>query len=395
MGNLKFLIFTMIVLSQIPLTVAQDSLQKETASGIASLDLLISRVDNYWRLLDERKKLQAMEYIIPSDREQFINRSTPLFSEPRIKTLQFPEDRTHVVVTVIVKRLIPFGPVDWPVVETWIFEKDNWYLNLPRASMPSIGNPKKPIAPLTPEQKETEKRKLKEMLRFEKTALDFGRVRQESQVLLSLKYSLDGTEPVRVSINSAPGIKIQGLKDQSLTPGNNRELTIPVPAMDYDGVVNENISITAHWNGVDVPFEFTLRGFVQASVSALPRILRFNSDKGETEREIVVRNNTKSIIELKSLKSDSEDLMVEPLPAKVRPGKQLTMKVKQVRNVSQRNVTHNLEIVLAKSVDNKTSLALTAILNATEETLDGLNPPVITPEIQELIRKNKIALPNR
>jgi hypothetical protein len=395
MRNPKLLIFIFIFLGLIPRTIAHDSLQHETATGTASLDLLVSRVDNYWKLLKERKKLQAMEYILASDREQFANESTPPFSEPRLKTFQFSDNRNHVFVTVIVKRMIPAGPVDWPVVEEWRFENDNWYRDLPRASMPNLRNLKTPMAPLTAEQREAEARKLKEMLRFERSVLDFGKIKQHSEISLSLKYSLEGTEPLRVSIKSAPEIMIQGLKDQNLTPGSNQELTIPVPAMDYDGVVNENIVITAHRNGVDVPFEIALKGFVQTSISALPRILRFNSAKGEMEKEIVVRNNTKSKIELKSFFSESEALAVEPLPAKILPGKQLTLKVKQVRSVSQRNAAHNLEIVLAKPVDNRKSLALTAILNATEGMPGGMDAPVITPEIQELIRKNKITLPNR
>lgn len=395
--NSKALAFLIILLCLTPLVAAQGSLQTNSEPAKASLDLLVSRIDNYWKLLLEGKKLQAAEYVAPSDREKFVNRQFPSFSEPRLKSLEFSAgDRTRAQVVVTVKRILPIGPMEWPVGGEWIFDADTWYLHLAPASLPLFaGQLRKSEAPLDANQIEAEKRELKTLLQFEKSVLDFGTIRQESKILLNLRYTLTGNEPVGFAIkNAAPGTKIQGLKEQNLSPGKLQELTILVPASGYDGAVNEPIVLAARRHGVEVPFEFSLQGLVYVPVSVVPRILRFSLDKGEREKEILVRNNSKSILELKPLASETDAIAVEPLPATIRPGKQLAMKVRQARAVHQHNVSQNLEIIFSKAVDNQTSINLTVVLNAVEEKPGKIdNPPAMTPQIQELIRKNQITLP--
>lgn len=378
----------------ISLAIAQDSPPTETEPAGASLDLLVSRVNSYWKLLQGGKRMEAEEFITPSDRERFRNATIPPFSDPRLKSLEFSVARTRVFVTINVKRML-LGAMDWPVVDQWIFENDNWYRAVPKGASPMFATQKKTRTPLSAEEIEAEKNQLREMIQFEKSVLDFGTVQQESRIFLTLKYSLKSDAPLRTKINSPQGIKIQGLKDQYLVPGQNRELTILVPAQDYDGSVAEKIVLTVRHHEVEVPFEITLKGFVKAEISALPRILRFNDSKGETEKEILIRNHTKSPLVLKSLFSDSDVITVEPLPVTIKAGKQMTMKVRQVRSLAQANASLNLEIVFAKPVANISSLKLTAIINAKDEKPAAPNAPAITPEIQDLIRKNQFPLPKR
>lgn len=390
----KSLISAIAILCLIPCTFSQNSLQTENVNVKASLDLLVSRISEYWKLMATGKKLQAEEFIVESDREQFRNNSTPSFSKPRLKSLEFSDDKTRVFVTVTISRVTyPTGRMDWPVVGEWTFEKNSWYYNLPSPTLPMFTGRKKPKTTLSADKIEAETRKLKEILRFKNTVLDFGNIRQESRVDVKIKYSLEGTEPVYVTLNAPSGTMLRGLENQSLVPGKDRELTLWMPVLDYDGSVNEHIFIVAHRNRVQVPFEITLKGFVQVPISALPRFLRFNFKKGETEKEVVVRNNTNSAVELKSLSKESDLLTVEPLPATVPPGKQLTLKIRQVRDVSKINDIRSLEIVLAEPVENKKSLIVTAILNVPENPAAA--PPAITPEIQQLIRKNQMQIPER
>jgi hypothetical protein len=399
--NLKAIasLIVLVFLCLMQLSAAQSSPQTNAGSAQASLDLLVSRIDNYWKLLLESKKLQAAEFVAPSDRERFANRQVPSFSEPRLKSVEFSnDDRTTAQVVVTVKRILPFGPMEWPVGGQWVFDTDNWYLRVPLSSPPMFSELlQKFQVPLDANQIEAEKRERKNMLRFEKSVLDFGTVRQGSRISLSLKYTLTGNEAVRIDIKDGPpGIKIQGMKEQNLIPGKLQELSILAPTSDYDGAVNERVVLATYRYGVEVPFEFSLQGFVYTPVSVTPKGLRFIWAKGEREKEFSVRNNSKSTLELKSLISKTNLIAVEPLPATIQPGQQLAMKVRQVGNVQQRNVIQDLEIVFSKPVDDMESLRLAVLLNAVEEMPRNIDEaPAVTPQIQELIRKNQVILPKR
>jgi hypothetical protein len=383
-----FFIFTLFFL---PMTTVASAESK------ASLDRLVSRVDSYWKLLLEGKKSQAAAYVAPSKREEFLVRTVPQFSNPRLMSLELSEDRTEAKVTVTIRRPLPhpFDELDWRVKENWVFEKKNWYLLPETAFIPIQRGAATPSTQFNAEQIEAVKRELRQMLHFEESVLDFGTINQGTPIDVKLKYTLAGNEPLAVSIRSSvPDLRILGLSGQSLLPGKMNVLTVEIPSEHYDGDVNERMDLVVPRQGVEVPFEFTVKGHVYVPVSLVPRLLQFDS-KGEREKTILVRNNSKKILKIKSFFSEINAVSIESLPATIPPGQQLHLKVKQIREVTRSNLRDNLSIAFAEPVDGETHLRLAVVFNPSKKEGDNTENPAAGADIQELIRKNQINLPKR
>jgi hypothetical protein len=361
---------------------------KESAAQKPSLDLLVERIDNFWNLILQRKRLQAAEYVDPSVREKFVEQSVSPFSDPTLKSLELSADRTEANVVVTIKRSSPIGSgiVNLPVTERWSFKSGNWYLQLDPVAMPFSGDKRQAA---TEEQEEAENRELRGMLRFEPATLDFGSVRQGEPVSLSLGYSLAGNEslPVRVE-RSTPYLKIQGLKSPLLLPGKHQNFTINLTTEQFDGNVLEHITVTVRWKTASVDFRIPVKGFVTAPISVIPRHLRLNSGNENREKEIVVRNNTSSTLELQSFSNASGVIEVEPLPVVIPAGRQHSLKVKQIREVGNPETPEILNIALAQPIDKIYSLNVTVVLDAVEQKHGLQYDPAKDPGLQEQIQKN-------
>lgn len=355
-----------------------------------SLDSLLERVNAYWNLLAAGKKLEAMEFVGQEGRETFISTQSPKFSEPRVSGLELAPNGMEVFVTVTVKRLLPpiTTPMDWPVTEKWMFHLGNWFVAMAKPSFPFATGPatgKTP--PLMPEEVERRKKVIRNALQFQTAVLDFGTVRQGKTAHLSLKYRLDGYQAMDVGFrNIPPDLFILGLAGSKLPAGRSQAVEMQLVTQNYEGSVKEGFALVVRHQEVEVPFEFTLQGSVYTPVSVLPRVLRFL--RAEREKEIVVRNNTRSEVRVESVASESGGFKVEPLPQALVPGKETRLKIIHHVSNSQPNYQEVLALVFSTPVEGMAELSLPIVLNYVEQKRKTV--PELTPaEIQKLIRESK------
>jgi hypothetical protein len=336
----------------------------------ASLDTLVSRVDGYWNALLQKKKGQAAEYVTAADRDKFYSSNLPSFSNPHLKSLEFSDDRKEAMVTVIVARLTPFGAkIDWPVTDRWRFEKGNWYRKVPdksRTILPGLEKKGESAG----EDTEALKNDVRKLLIIENTVLDFGTVRENTPLQLSLKYTLGGKEPMSAIIDTPAGFGVEGGIEPVLNPGGH-ELRIIVPTWQLDGVVNEHIVMTVRKLGATVPFDIEVKGNVYVPVFIAPKMLKFQRE--ENEKEVRIRNNSKSDLELLSVYSETRQVMIQPIPATVLPGQEIMLKVKLSKESAslRPNQADNLTISFTKPVDGVNFLSLSVILNAADAGKKG------------------------
>ena len=359
-----------------------------------SLDHLLTRVEQYWKLLSARKVVQAGEYVSRTLREDFLARGIPRFSDPHISALDLTGDPTEVTVTVLVERALPppLGVMKWPVKQRWVFEEDDWYVH-PTAPLMPVQNNAGTHGPSNTGQLDKQEQDLHRILRFEQTTIDFGTVRQGDYAPIILKYTLEGNESITLTFEKMPlDFRIPGLKQRSLRlmPGKLQELKIEMATRKYDGAVEKDMILVAHQENAEASFEFTVKGFVYVPVSHSPRILRFT--KGNLEKEITVRNNTKSALEIVSFLSESKIITAEPIPTTILPGQELRIHVKQIREINGTNLYDNLVFHFAEPIDGMGVLRLTAVMNYQEEE-PAKDDPIDHREIQELIKKNTPSIP--
>ncbi|MDM7997374.1 MAG: hypothetical protein QUT30_17025 [Acidobacteriota bacterium] len=362
-----------------------QSAKKTVSLAKPSLDLLAARVDGYWKLLLERKKTQASAYVLPEHRDRFLDLTIAKFSDPRLKSLEPSEDRTEAKAVVTIKRVLPFGEMDWPVTATWVFKSNNWYLKLDTNSMPDEKTPPPPGKI----KLEAEKYELQKRLRFEQSTLDFGMVPRGDSVSLALKYTLDGEEEIYAKINASnPAIKVQGLSNRRLLPGKSMELTVVIPTRIYEGIVYESIDLVARRSGAEAPFKFVVQGFVYVPVTFNPKILRLNPNSDAREKELLIRNNSRSMLEIQSISSPSGALELEPMPVTIPSGRQMALKLKQVREVEKANTAEKLILKFAQPVEDVAALEIPVVLNSADSR-DGLIQDLLAdPGIQKQIQEN-------
>jgi hypothetical protein len=341
-------------------------------------------------LLVAGKKLDAVEFVDRETRETFLSRQTPQFSEPRVSGLELATNDTEVLVTVTVKRLLPpiTMPTEWPVREKWMFHSGKWFVTIEKSSFPFVtGSATGKIPPLMPEEVERRKKAIRNMLQFQTPVLDFGAVRQGKTPPLSLKYRLDGDQAMDVGFrNVPPDLFILGLAGSKLPPGRSQAIEMKLVTQNYDGSVKEAFTILVRHQEVEVPFEFILQGFVYTPVSILPRVLRFLRD--EREKEIVVRNNSRSEVRVESIASQSNGFKVEPLPQTLAPGKETRLKLIRLVSNPEPNYNEVLALIFSAPVEGMAELSLPIVLNYVEQKKKTI--PDLTPaDIEKLIRQSK------
>jgi hypothetical protein len=329
-----------------------------------SLDALVTRAGAYWGLLAKGEKSRALEYVRPQSRDNYLNRQNPAFSEPRVTDLELSQNPAEVWVTVKVKRVLPLipTPVDWPVKEKWVFEGGKWLavITISPDKFARVTGPKRGMPAASSEEDEKKRQAIRDALRFDNDQVEFGAVRQGEHIPIELKYSLTGSEAVTWKLAGAPrGLARNVASGRELKPGEGQKIDLSLQTQELEGEIAETFTILAVSAGLEVPYEFSIRGHVYAPLSISPRSLKFL--KGETAKEVVLKNNSKSAIQILSAKAT--DLDVQPLPQTIAPGAEYKVTVRL--KLKSYGTNHLAEIALrfAEPVDGVKSATLTVTVN--------------------------------
>ena len=328
-----------------------------------SLDDLVTRASAYWELLAKGQRSKAVEYVQPLTREVFLDRQTPAFSEPRVARLDLSETPDEVWVTVKVKRILPLipTPVDWPVKEKWVHEGGKWVVVITKSDEKFARvNEAQPRAPATNPDQEKKLESIREKLHFENNKIDFGTVRRGAQVPIELQYRLTGNDTMAWKLKDLPRWltrKMSGSKD--LAPGEGQKIELSLLTQELEGEISETFTIMAGNAGVEAPYEFSIHGYVYTPVSISPRPLKFL--RGETANEVVLKNNSRSPIQLISAKAAGFE--VEGLPQTIAPGAECRLSVKLKFRSYGTNYGGEITLRFAEPVDGIESIALPVIVN--------------------------------
>jgi hypothetical protein len=376
---------------------ATQNVQKQSSAGARSaaptsavrpsLDLLKARVNEYWSLLARDRKSEALQYVEPSLHADFKAWSLPPFSEPRITTLALSPKAAEVSVTVEAKRVfpppMPATPISWPITESWVFHNGNWFVLAEKpAIFPVSTTPGRPNAsPLNSVEFAKRQKAIQDALHFETTEFSFGTVRRGDSVALSLGYELTGNEAFGIHFKEWPDDFY--LPDGTL-PAGKAQIKAEFLTKAYAGEVNEKLTAIISSHGTEVPYEFTLHGFVYTPVYTTPMTLRFLS--GEHAKEILVKNISKSEVVINNYLSTKE-FEVTPLPQTIPPGGTCTLKVTIVKDRPEKDLKDTLSLSFDKSVEDLGGLDVGLVRNYQE-----VHQKTQAEEMQELLKKYGVSI---
>lgn len=362
--NIK--VFTLVALAGLTFPCAAG----EPPAHRPSLDTLVARASAYWELLVKGEKNRAMEYVQGPSKKNYLARQTPDFSDPRITDLELSSDPAVVWLTVKVRRVLPLipTPLDWPVKERWVFEKGKWLVTIAEPSKPldaykatRTGRPAG-IPESSPEDMEKKRQSINEALHFGNAKTDFGIVRQGQEVPIELSYWLAGNGSMVWRIKGDPRELVdRGSGSRELTPGEGQKIEMALQTQDYDGEVSQAFTLIVEHAGVEVPYEFSVHGFVYTPVSVSPRALRFL--RGESSKEITLRNNSKSEARFVSFRNESGNLDVQPIPQTLAPGAECRLTVVLKDKPVTENLREELTLRLADPIDGMKKIVLPVVIN--------------------------------
>ncbi|NWG12706.1 MAG: hypothetical protein HXY20_04130 [Acidobacteria bacterium] len=352
-----------------------------------SLDRLVARVLNYWELLLQGKKLQAMSYVEETGRPDFVARQMPSFSEPRIVRLDPAAGGREVLVTVEVKRTIPplRAPVNWPVTERWVFQKGEWFVVVPKASPALFSSGKGGQSAASAEEIEARKRTILERVRFDRTEIDLGTIRKPGSASAPVKYQLAGDESMDLEFVNAPvDLMVRGMESRQLKPGGPQSIELELLTANYPhGKVEQEFTILVSYRGASVPYQFRLSAQVYAAVSCMPPALAFGA--GEKEKDVLVSNNSSSEVRIDSAYSESGGFEITPLPSAISPGQAVTLRVKLVKPLSK-NHRERLELHFGAAVEDMQGLTIPVVVQPPIQPVKS-GPEPTPAQIEKLLRK--------
>lgn len=316
-----------------------------------SLDVLVSRANAYWNFLAQGKRLQALQYVEASCREEFEVRPFPSFSAPRIEKLEFGASGKEVMVTLTVKRALPplAGEFDYPVANKWVFSEGTWRVIMTDDELPILaGKGSSGKVGAYGSALEKLKKDLRARLRFPKREIYIGTVRQGNPTEFALEYRLSGDRPVEMRLQDS-SLEIQKFPAMTLQPGIGRRVQVSFLTDNYDGPVQGAFTISIKQGDAEVLYNFRLRGRVYTPLSIVPRALLYQPD--ETEKEVEIRNNTAHEVRFGPVVSQNRDIDAGPLPEVLAPGGRCTFKVRLLSKDAAASISGVLSIKLVEPVD--------------------------------------------
>jgi hypothetical protein len=330
-----------------------------------SLDALVQRANSYWSLLEKGNKLEASKYVTPESRNLLVTRPIQPFSKPRVTGMEFLKKSGQVRVTITVETSFPqIGQMEWQVTEDWTFINGNWFTAVQNKQYLFPTQEGKPGAGLTAQETEQQQKEIRAALRFESPTVDFGTVRKGETAEFVLKYALDGDAPFDFRFKDVPRDLPFScrLTEAKLKPGKDQSIPMQLSTEIYDGQVQIPLTIQVRHREVEVLYPIEIRGMVYAPVSVRPARMLFLRE--EKEKDLEIRNNSKSEVKVTSVSSEGGVVFaVGSLPFSLPPGGQTIVKVQKPAQIGQTNYRDSLLLALDKPVDGVGVLTIPVIIN--------------------------------
>ena len=286
------------------------------------LNLLRSRVEAFWKLRQQGRKQEALNYVDPSCRKYFMGSDEQKFLSFSLAQMRFIPNSSSVKVTVDVRLLFPqfLAPVDSPVEETYVFRNGNWYAQVaPAADLKQLfQDSKEPKSANGPSPEVVAKmRKELDQLEIKPEQIQLGELRQGDSKVFSVGYKNSGTLPVRVKIKKAPpGLSVNSLI-ADIYPGKSGTLLFTLDTAYLDGKISDNIAFLVSNDEAETTRELPIEGYVKAPLSFTPTHLVLGQD---SRCEVNIKNQTQQAIRI-NISNLPDFMSIEAFPDKaIDPG---------------------------------------------------------------------------
>jgi hypothetical protein len=182
-------------------------------------------------------------------------------------------------------------------------------------------------------------------------------------------------------------VSVLNPSDQKLKPGTSQTLLMEWMTQNADVPLDESFTMFVKHHEVEVPYLFKVSGTAYSPVSSSPARILFL--RGETQKELTIRNNSKSQIGLRGMSSQSGSFRIGPLPLVLPPGGQATLSLTVARSISDKNYQDAVSLVFDQPVEDMASLIIPVVVNYEKPPEKPSRTLPTQKQIQEMLQKAK------
>jgi hypothetical protein len=290
------------------------------------LNLLRARVEAFWKLRQQGRKQEAINYVAPSCRKNFESRQEPRFMSFSLVEMRFAPDPG--IVTVIVTAHMQFpqfpSPVDFPVEEQYVFRNGTWYAQIqPAVNIFESSGKKKPATPASSEMMEKMKKELNQV-ETKPDQIQLGELRQGSVKAFSVDYKNSGTLPALIRIAKAPEELSVNTLLAGVEPGQSGTLSFTLNTARLEGKLSDKIVLLISNREAEISREIPMEAYVKAPLTFTPPRLILGPD---SRCEVTIKNQTQQEIKIRRLNSPDFVTMDGSPQTAIAPGATITVVV--------------------------------------------------------------------
>jgi hypothetical protein len=275
------------------------------------LDKLAMRAAEFWRLTGMGQRARAVEYVLPSKREQFINRNSIPLNDARIAGISFTEDAERAIVAVEGKSILSvgIGLNEARIEEVWVWERNNWY-----------ADPYDPVNPFSVLNagpgREANLSELEQSFRLPATVINVGAVWYRDKPAFQVPIEYTGAFPLRLTGPEDDALVIVDKDTGELVSPGAKSFSIRILPGSHEGPFRLPVPITVHYRDVSVEKTLIVEGAIfvpltfRQAPDPIPPIVPENGF------ELFVKNNTENPVVVQRVETDGLNVEgIQEIPA--------------------------------------------------------------------------------
>src|SRR5688572_6845429 len=283
------------------------------------LDDLIPRAEEFRRLLAAGNRAKASEFVLPADRDRFLNDPVASLQNPQMTGVDFVDKDTVRIRTTGKAAIAPAGGSpqisETRVADTWVRSQNRWYFQ-PSLAEESLlagfgGNPSADAQSLA---------EIRSNFKVLADVINVGRILQGEVKFVSIPIEYTGVSPIRLAPKLETPLATLDMQSSSRIIPGTKEFGVWVSGSDLDGPFNTMITFTVYYQGVAMDHSVKFEGnvFAPFTFRQLPEAVPPDS---YVNFQLFVRNNNDVEVKVSTVAAD-EYFFVDEFPARLGPGEE-------------------------------------------------------------------------
>jgi hypothetical protein len=313
----------------------------------SKVDDLIQRAEKFRALIAAGNRAKAVEFVVPSGRNDFLNNPLPALQNSRTAGLDFVnESEVHVRIegksTVAATGVAPQSR-QIILADVWVWEKNNWYFKPmpPRELLSDLFGGEADTAHVVEE--------IESSFKLLTDVIEVGQLAEGERRHIRVPFEYTGSVPIRLEAKSeGPVIAIDAGSTRSLSR-TSKDFGVWIGSDDFSGPFDSSLVFTIFYKNIAIDRRVSFKGVILSPFSyrQIPDVVPKDS---KADFQLVIRNNTNEAVQINAVFTDAR-FSVNDYPAEIPPGAEGTISLRRTLTAAQAG--SKIEVNLKKPVNGR------------------------------------------